>query len=377
MLNYIILLAIAIIIIYLVYNEINTIKNDINKKIKQEINTIEKRLSTNENKIETELRTATIKLKQTNTEMLDQIRTMDDLERQNIVVSDNFVEDEMSGDNNNMMYLSEIANCQKEELYMSSPERIYDEHKNVLPSAQLTTNNQNSIDESSDASSDTHEIDNKQTELLKLVNDSENIVSRYDNDSIIELGQNNDEEKVIDEVDDEDNDEDNDEEKVIDEVDDEDNDEDNDVASDVVDDEVVDEVDDVVDDEVDDVVDDVVSDEVDDVVSDEVDGEDNDEVGDVVSDEVDGEDNDEVDGEDNDEVGDVVSDEVGSVSEDNITDEIGIVDNISEDNINELGKISSYGIDELQLMAKKLNIDINNKKKRVLYNQIKEKNSHV
>jgi hypothetical protein len=361
MLNYIILLAIAIIIIYLVYNEINTIKNDINKKIKQEINTIEKRLSTNENKIETELRTATIKLKQTNTEMLDQIRTMDDLERQNIVVSDNFVEDEMSGDNNNMMYLSEIANCQKEELYMSSPERIYDEHKNVLPSAQLTTNNQNSIDESSDASSDTHEIDNKQTELLKLVNDSENIVSRYDNDSIIELGQNNDEEKVIDEVDDEDNDEDNDEEKVIDEVDDEDNDEDNDVASDVVDDEVVDEVDDVVDDEVDDVVDDVVSDEVDDVVSDEVDGEDNDEV----------------DGEDNDEVGDVVSDEVGSVSEDNITDEIGIVDNISEDNINELGKISSYGIDELQLMAKKLNIDINNKKKRVLYNQIKEKNSHV
>ena len=343
MLNYIILLAIAIIIIYLVYNEINTIKNDINKKIKQEINTIEKRLSTNENKIETELRTATIKLKQTNTEMLDQIRTMDDLERQNIVVSDNFVEDEMSGDNNNMMYLSEIANCQKEELYMSSPERIYDEHKNVLPSAQLTTNNQNSIDESSDASSDTHEIDNKQTELLKLVNDSENIVSRYDNDSIIELGQNNDEEKVIDEVDDEDNDE------------------DNDVASDVVDDEVVDEVDDVVDDEVDDVVDDVVSDEVDDVVSDEVDGEDNDEV----------------DGEDNDEVGDVVSDEVGSVSEDNITDEIGIVDNISEDNINELGKISSYGIDELQLMAKKLNIDINNKKKRVLYNQIKEKNSHV
>jgi hypothetical protein len=127
----IVLIVVALALLLLIINEIMTLKSEMNKHVNAIETSIEKHNTEYLQVLKKEINNSNAKYKTYTNEMLQQIRTMNNLEKQNItVMSDRFVEAGSSYDKNNkndehgnhILYLSELSPVQahrKEELYMS------------------------------------------------------------------------------------------------------------------------------------------------------------------------------------------------------------------------------------------------------------------
>ena len=184
--KFIILLIIILALVFLLFNEINTLKIlfdkkniDGDKSIGHYINDVKQ----------------TIKLESDNykaytTEMLSQIRRMNNIERQTIILSDQFIE--TGNDQQNIMYLSDV-NKPIEPEYMSTPSEkfiVKDEQNNALNSVKQLSNKQ--LSASSVHSSSTK--DTKQDEGGSIItcdiNKLKNI-ARYSKQQLVDIANNN------------------------------------------------------------------------------------------------------------------------------------------------------------------------------------------
>jgi len=175
-LKFIILLIIVLALIFLLFNEINTLKILFDKK-----NNIVNEQHVNE--IKQAIKRETDNYKLYTTEMLSQIRRMNNIERQTIIMSDQFIE--TGNEQPNIMYLSDVNKPEVQE-YMSTPSEkfiVKDEQNNVLQSVKRPSL-VSSIKEKET------KVNDEGASLITI--DALKNIARYSKQQLIDIAKNND-----------------------------------------------------------------------------------------------------------------------------------------------------------------------------------------
>lgn len=175
-LKFIILLIIVLALIFLLFNEINTLKILFDKK-----NNIVNEQHVND--IKQTIKRETDNYKLYTTEMLSQIRRMNNIERQTIIMSDQFIE--TGNEQPNIMYLSDVNKPEVQE-YMSTPSEkfiVKDEQNNVLQSVKRPST-VSSIKEKET------KVNDEGASLITI--DALKNIARYSKQQLIDIAKNND-----------------------------------------------------------------------------------------------------------------------------------------------------------------------------------------
>lgn len=175
-LKFIILLIIVLALIFLLFNEINTLKILFDKK-----NNIVNEQHVND--IKQTIKRETDNYKLYTTEMLSQIRRMNNIERQTIIMSDQFIE--TGNEQPNIMYLSDVNKPEVQE-YMSTPSEkfiVKDEQNNVLQSVKRPSI-VSSIKEKET------KVNDEGASLITI--DALKNIARYSKQQLIDIAKNND-----------------------------------------------------------------------------------------------------------------------------------------------------------------------------------------
>jgi hypothetical protein len=152
--KFIILLIVLLGLIFFLTKELNSVRNDLDEKIKQIVICIDDNSKTLKNKIQADLNICVGKIKTINGDYIERVRKMNEVGSQPITNMSNNYTDTDSNENNDIQYLSDVRKAPKTQsipavkessFYMSEDVPIIIDKKNPISQKESITNNKESI----------------------------------------------------------------------------------------------------------------------------------------------------------------------------------------------------------------------------------------